>query len=75
MSMHRIEVDRDSDLQQAGPSGDRLPWDVRFSPNLRPVPGPTFPPFQWVPGLSQGKSTWDVALTNLTHLVLRLNKG
>jgi len=40
-----------SDSLQAGRSGDQIPMGVRFS---APALGPTQPPKQWVPDLSQG---------------------
>jgi hypothetical protein len=39
MSLHRMEVGQDSDLLQDGPSGDRIPWESRFSPHVQTDPG------------------------------------
>ena len=36
----------------------------------RPVLRPTQPSVQWVPGLSQGKSSWNMELTTLLLLLL-----
>ena len=50
---------------EAGRSADRIPVGVRFSALSRPVPGPTQPPVQRVPGLFRGLGGPSVVLT--TH--------
>jgi hypothetical protein len=51
-------------------------WWVRdFSHMSRPALGPTEPPVQWVPGLSQGLSGQGVVLTTHPLLAPRSRKG
>jgi len=41
---------------------------MRFSVLGKPTPKPIKPSVQWVPGLSRGKSSWNVVL--ITHLLV-----
>ena len=54
--------------------GIESPWRRDFPhPSKTPL-GPTQPPIQWTPGLSQGYSGRSVALTTHLHLESRLKK-
>jgi hypothetical protein len=55
---------REYKKKEKSPGGDEI-----FSPLSRPAVGPTYPPVQWVPGVSRG-----VALTTHPHLAPRLKK-
>jgi hypothetical protein len=57
------ELRRYSDWLRAGRSGDRISVGTRFSTPVQAGPGPTQPPVQWIPSISQGLSVLDVAFT------------
>jgi len=72
ISVHTINS---GDSLWAGRSGDRIPVGRRDFPHpFRPTLGPTQPPIQWVPGLSQGQSGRNVALSTHRHPAPRLRK-
>jgi hypothetical protein len=50
-------------------------WGRDFSHTSRPVLGPTQPPAQWVPGLSQSLSGHNVVLATFPLLAPRSRKG
>jgi hypothetical protein len=47
-----------------GPGSDS-PWGRDFPHSTRPAVGPTYPPVQWIPGISRGWGGRGVALTIL----------
>jgi len=68
-----MKVDRDSDLQRAGESEDRVRVRTRFSEPVQTRPGAHSAPCTMGTGsLSGVYSGWDVAFTTHLHLAPRL---